>query len=267
VLVLCVGVATRLTEYVQRMDKAYRAGLRLGACSDTDDADGNVVAVAGVSPPQRDDIDVQLRGFLGEIRQVPPAFSAAKVTGRRAYALARRGEEVTLEPRTVHIHGIDVLRYDYPHLELEVRCGKGTYIRALARDLGERLGCGALIESLRRTRVGRFTVDEALPLQADAVTARSRLRDVAEAVCDLPRCTLTGDQVHRLRQGQQVVLSPTAFAFPSPRCQQGPSTSSPEPAECAAFDAAGKLVGVVCWDPARSSTRPVKVLHVRDAAP
>ncbi len=104
---------------------------------------------------------------------MPPAYSAAKVTGERAYDLARRGEEVTLRPRAVRIHAIKVLHYGYPNLELEVQCGKGTYIRSLARDLGARLGCGALVQTLRRTRVGPFAADGALTLESDAQTARA----------------------------------------------------------------------------------------------
>src|SRR5262249_45363855 len=143
VLVLCVGSATRLADYVQRMSKTYRSLFRLGARSDTDDADGAVTPVAGAAAPEPAALEACLRQFVGTIEQVPPAYSAAKVTGQRAYDLARRGREVSLQARAVQVHGIEVLRYDYPELEVEVRCGKGTYIRALARDLGARLGCGA----------------------------------------------------------------------------------------------------------------------------
>src|SRR5262249_34880588 len=131
VLVLCVGSATRLTEYVHRMPKTYRAGVLLGARSDTDDADGTVTQVAVAAPPDLTAVRGRLDEFLGEIEQVPPAFSAAKVTGRRAYDLARRGDEVVLQPRKVQIYQIDVRGYAWPRLDLEVRCGKGTYIRSL----------------------------------------------------------------------------------------------------------------------------------------
>jgi tRNA pseudouridine55 synthase len=102
--------------------------------------------------PSEADVRACLAGFVGEIEQTPPAYSAAKVTGRRAYDLARRGEDVALAPRRVQINGIDVLAYNYPLLDVEVRCGKGTYIRSLARDVGDRLGCGGFVEMLRRTR-------------------------------------------------------------------------------------------------------------------
>src|SRR5207302_262516 len=113
----------------QDMDKTYRAGLLLGAESDTDDADGTVVPVAVERPPDEAAVRAALAGFVGEIDQVPPAYSAAKVTGRRAYDLARRGEEVELQARRVRVYAIDLLHSAYPQLEIEVRCGKGTYIR------------------------------------------------------------------------------------------------------------------------------------------
>src|SRR5207253_1778941 len=144
--------------------------------------------------------------FLGEIEQVPPAFSAAKVTGKRAYDMARRGEEVTLAARRVRIDAIDVLRYEFPLLELEVRCGKGTYIRSLARDLGERLGCGGYIQTLRRTRVGCFDVAGALSLDADPATARRSLRPLALALSELPRRVLSEAEAARVRQGQPLAL-------------------------------------------------------------
>jgi tRNA pseudouridine55 synthase len=246
VLVLCLGVATRLTEYVQRMSKIYRAGLLLGARSDTDDADGTITPVAGATAPERERIVECVRGFIGTIEQVPPAYSAAKVTGRRAYDMARRGEEVTLRPRPVQVYAIDVLAYEYPHLQLEVHCGKGTYIRSLARDLGERLGCGALIQSLRRTRVGPFTAEGALPLNADAATLRARLLPIEQAVAELPRVVLPDTSLERLRRGQTITLA------------EVPARSDED--EVAVFDAADRLIAVAAFDPVRNTLRPTKVL-------
>jgi tRNA pseudouridine55 synthase len=256
VLVLCAGVATRLTEYVQRMRKTYRTGLLLGARSDTDDADGTITAVAAARPPDRDEVLRRLEEFIGTIDQVPPAYSAAKVAGRRSYDLARQGEDVTLQPRRVEIDGIDLLAYEYPRLELEVRCGKGTYIRSLARDLGERLGCGALVETLRRTRVGPFEPGGAVALDADAATARSRLLPVSAAVAELPAVTLDPGDLSRLRQGQGV------------RLPDGPVAGGEEAAgsEVAVYDAAGGLVAVAVVDPARRLLRPEKVLPLESPA-
>jgi len=251
VLVLCVGVATRLTEYVQRMEKTYRAGLLLGARSTTDDADGTVEAVQVDRPPDQGTVVCRLREFLGVIAQAPPAFSAAKVTGRRAYDLARQGKEVVLEARTVQIYQIDLLRYDYPRLDLEVRCGKGTYLRSLARDLGERLGCGGLIETLRRTRVGPFHAAGALHLETDAGTARGRLLSPAAAVADLPRLTLADAEVARLRQGQAVAVGgSTAVAHLAAG------------AEVAVFGPGDRLAAIAVHDPAAHCLRPAKVLPV-----
>jgi tRNA pseudouridine55 synthase len=251
VLALCVGVATRLTEYVQRMDKTYRAGLRLGARSDTDDADGTIEPVAGPIPDSAT-VAARLGEMIGEIDQVPPTYSAAKVSGRRAYDLARQGREVDLQPRRVRIYGIDVLSYEYPRLELEVLCGKGTYIRSLARDLGERLGCGALIETLRRTRVGPFRDVDGIDPAADAALASSRLLPVSAAVSELPRVTLSPPDVARLRQGQSVPLSPTAL----------PDAPGEGRSEWAVFAGDNILVGVAVLDPVRRLLKPDKVLTV-----
>jgi tRNA pseudouridine55 synthase len=250
VLVLCIGVATRLVEYVQRMEKTYRAGLLLGARSTTDDADGQIEAVAVEQPPQRERVAACVQEFVGEIEQVPPGYSAARVSGQRAYDLARRGRRVSLEPRCVHIHAIDVLDYAYPRLELLVHCGKGTYIRALARDLGEQLGCGALVEKLRRTRVGPFNAAAALPLDADAATACSALLPVSAAVSELPRATLGPDDIDRLRQGQAIKIDEWLHL----------PESSFVSTEVAVLDNWGVLVAVAVIDRARQLLRPDKVL-------
>jgi tRNA pseudouridine55 synthase len=244
VLVLCLGSATRLTEYVQDMGKTYRAAVRLGARSDTDDADGQVEPVAGALPPDRAAVDEALRTFLGEISHVPPAYSAAKVAGRRAYDLARRGRGVVLEARRVRIDGIDVVSYDYPRLEIEVRCGKGTYIRSLARDLGERLGCGGYVETLRRTRVGPFRVEDALSLVADAATARAKVLPMSAALGDLPRVTIADAQAARLRQGQAVPAD---------------EATAPDGSALGLFDPAGGLVAVARFDRTHRLLRPAKV--------
>lgn len=244
VLVLCAGAATRLTEYVQDMAKVYRSLFRLGARSDSDDADGAITSRGAAAVPDRPQVEQAIGGFVGELEQVPPAYSAAHVGGRRAYDLARRGRSVALEPRRVRIYGIQILSYDYPHLEVRVHCGKGTYIRSLARDLGERLGCGGLVVSLRRERVGPFDVGAALSLNADAATAVGSLRPLAAAVAGLPRVTLDAEQAVRLRHGQRLLLPTT-----------------PEGAtEVAVFDAAGDFVAVARVDWAEGVLRPVKVI-------
>jgi len=227
VLVLCVGMATRLAEYVQRMTKVYRAGVTFGAVSDTDDADGHVTPMPAAKIPSAEDVRQALAGFVGTFEQAPPAYSAAKVTGRRAYDVARQGKEVSLTPRKVTIHAIDVVTFAYPHLDLVVRCGKGTYIRSLARDLGERLGCGGHIASLRRMQVGCFNEADALSLDVEPVQAHKRLMPAARAVNDLLEITLDEAAALRLLHGQRV-RAPIPLASP----------------EAAVFDDAGRLLAI-----------------------
>jgi tRNA pseudouridine55 synthase len=247
VLVLCVGNATRLVEYVQRMTKTYRAGVLLGARSDTDDADGTITPANVTRPPERAEVDAVLAGFLGEVEQVPPAYSAAKVQGRRAHDLARRGEALALQSRRVRIDAIEVHGYVYPRLDLEIRCGKGTYIRSLARDLGERLGCGGLIESLRRTSIGPFKAESALALEIDADSARRALLPLAAAVSELPRISLHEVELRRLQRGQAIRL--THLTVPA------------KAGEVAVFDQTGDLIVVSKVDWPHEAVRPVKVLQ------
>lgn len=241
VLVLAVGLGTRLTDHVQRMAKTYRAGIRLGARSDTDDGEGTITVDENAAPQERAAVEQALQKFVGTIAQVPPAYSAAKVAGRRAYVLARRGAEVELTPRQVRIDAIQLLRYEYPDLDVEVRCGKGTYIRSLARDLGERLGCGAYLQSLRRTRIGPFDESEAVSLDAERDAARNALLDLSWALADLPRVTVSASDAERLVQGQ-------ALAW----------TGAHPPGDVAAFDEQQRLVGVTRIDE-EGRLRPLKM--------
>jgi tRNA pseudouridine55 synthase len=243
VLVVAVGLGTRLTDYVQRQQKTYRAGIRLGARSDTDDAEGTITTSDGIEPLPRETIERALREFVGIIEQVPPAFSAAKVNGRRAYVLARRGAAVDLTPRRVHIDAIHVTAYSFPDLEIEVRCGKGTYIRSLARDLGERLGCGAYLSSLRRTRIGPFEIAAALSVDVDADTARRSLCDLSWAVAGAPRVELEANDAGRFAHGQRL-----------------PSSGAAGVGDVAVFEVNGRFVGVGRIDDERR-LRPVKVFH------
>jgi tRNA pseudouridine55 synthase len=245
VLVLCLGGATRLIEYIQRMNKVYRTTILLGARSDSDDADGVITPVAGAVAPDPATVSECVAAFVGELAQVPPAYSAAKVAGQRAYDLARRGEEVALMPHSVQIYAIEIRHYAYPHLELEVCCGKGTYIRSLARDIGERLGCGALVQQLRRTRIGPFTTDGALRLDADVETGRAHLLPSEMAVAELPRLVLPDNERKRLEQGQAVAV---------------PTQGMTNRTEVAVFSVAGKLSAVAVFDPQRQMLQPVKVL-------
>jgi len=250
VLVLCLGSATRLTEYVQNMSKTYLSRFLLGARSDTDDADGIITPTISAVAPAPSLVAAHVAQFVGTIEQVPPAFSAAKVTGRRAYDLARRGEVVELAPRLVRVDAINILLYDFPVLDVEVHCGKGTYIRSLARDLGDRLGCGAHVQDLRRTRVGPFTAENAHTLECDPAAARARLLPMQLAVAELPRTTLSLDDAKRFCQGQAIVLPEL-----SPGANGG---------KIAVFDNEQRLLAVAEYDVQAQVLRPAKVLASRE---
>jgi tRNA pseudouridine55 synthase len=209
VLVVCVGAATRLIEYVQRMPKTYRARVRLGVTSDTDDADGIVVEAIDPPIPTETDLRDALARQVGTIDQVPPEFSAIKVAGERAYDLARAGREVTLKARPVTITRVELLEYEWPHAGLEIDCGSGTYIRSIARDVGRALGCGGLIEMLTRTRIGGFAIDEAIdPVTLDRPSILAHLRPMTEAVVELPRVVLDEDRIRAIGQGRAVEADP-----------------------------------------------------------
>lgn len=200
VLVVCVGAATRLADYVQAMGKTYVSRFRLGATSTTDDADGVITETPNAIPPTRDQIDSALSSFVGTIEQVPPSFSALKVEGRRAHDLARMGAEVPLVARTVRIDAIRVLAYDWPFLDVDIECGKGTYVRSIARDLGAKLGVGGLVQTLRRTRVGPFAAEQGVSPDADP--AKVEQLPLEAAVADMERLKLGAEEVRRLRHGQ-----------------------------------------------------------------
>jgi tRNA pseudouridine55 synthase len=204
VLVLAVGHATRLIEFVQAMPKLYRTTITLGATSDTDDADGTVTPHPAAKEVAEAGVRAALTRYLGEIEQVPPAYSAALVQGKRAYALAREGEEVSLSARRVRIDRIDLLRHDWPELEFDIHCGKGTYIRSIARDLGQSLGVGGYVSRLRRLRIGRFTVEDAISLDSSAEGTTGKLLPLTVAVSDLQPIAITESDSARLRNGQAI---------------------------------------------------------------
>jgi tRNA pseudouridine55 synthase len=212
VLVLCVGAATRLAEVVQGMGKAYRSRFRLGASSDTDDADGEVTVCLDARPPTEDAVRAALARFVGELRQVPPAYSALKVGGKRSHELARGGAAAPLAARPVRVYAARLLGYDWPFADVEIECGKGTYVRSIARDLGAELGVGGLVETLRRTRVGPFTGEEGIGLDAGADTARAKLVPLARAVAEFPRVVLDADTAKRFCHGQVVAPPPVPSA-------------------------------------------------------
>lgn len=164
VLLLLVGRATRLCERLMDQPKQYEATIRLGATTATDDPESPELATPGACAPERPQIEQALNQFEGRILQRPPAFSALKVGGRRAYDLARRGSPVLLQPRPVQIYEIELIEYAWPLLDLRVDCGRGTYVRALARDIGAALQTGGYLQALSRTRVGQFPLEQAVTI-------------------------------------------------------------------------------------------------------
>jgi tRNA pseudouridine55 synthase len=171
------------------MRKRYRATFLLGRSSETDDTEGDVTVVADAAMASRMEIDSVLQRFIGLISQRPPAHSAIKVQGRRAYQLARQGAAVELAPRVVEIHSLQVLRYDYPTLDLDIECGSGTYVRALGRDLAAELGTAAVMSALERTAVGAFRVEDAVALdELSAETVAKHLQPPTAAVTECAGC-------------------------------------------------------------------------------
>ncbi len=169
VLLVLIGKATKMCERMMDQPKGYEATIRFGATTATDDPASEPVAVITARPVPRDALEAALNRFQGTIMQRPPAFSALKVGGRRAYDLARRGEMVELAPREVRVYSIALQEYEWPDARIRVECGRGTYIRAIARDLGEAIGVGGHLTALRRTHIGDFTVENAVALEGLSV--------------------------------------------------------------------------------------------------
>lgn len=207
VLPVLLGRATRLADFIQDGRKIYQATVRLGEATDTDDAEGTVTATAAVPPLSDELIGQALAQFTGEIQQTPPQYSALKVAGRRAYAVARAGGEVTLAPRPVTIDAIDLLDWSAEGIRLEITCSKGTYIRALARDLGTALGTLAHMTALTRSQVGTFRIAEAITLAELAEHGvAAALLPASRAIDDAPRFSASAEQASRLGNGQAVAM-------------------------------------------------------------
>ena len=243
-LLLCVGGATRLAEYLTDMDKTYIATARLGQRTETDDREGDIIEERlGWEGLEVERVAAALSDFLGPIQQVPPQYSAKKISGVAMHRRARRGEVVALEARPVTIHDIELMLLELPLVRFKVRCSSGTYVRSLARDLGEALGLGAHLLDLRRTRIGSFGVECALTLQE--LTEPGRVREAAiapmGAVEHLGVVELGVEQVGRLMHGQ---------AIPNP---------GPLPDGLVAASHLGELVAVCLV--ADGTLRPKKVLR------
>ena len=210
-LPIALGEATKTVPYVMEGRKIYRFTVAWGAETSTDDLEGEVVARSDKRPTEAEIRDA-MQDYVGEIKQVPPAFSAVKINGERAYKLARAGEEVEIEARAVVIHRLDLVEIGEDAATFECECGKGTYVRALARDMGRDLECYGHIAKLRRTGVGPFGEDDLIPLdeltglEGDLDALDAELLPVGLALEELPEVQITQPQASRLRAGNSILL-------------------------------------------------------------
>jgi tRNA pseudouridine55 synthase len=248
VLVVCIGSATRLVELVQELPKSYRTMIRLGGRSETLDAQGPITTDPSPRIPSQPEINLAISALVGEIVQTPPIYSAVKIRGRRAHELARAGRPVQPSPRLVRVDRIAVLDYVWPHLELEIDCGGGTYIRSIARDLGEALGCGAYVDTLARTRIGEFSLTDAVAPEALSTSSiEGHLQPLMAAVPHLPRVVLSAQAVDALAHGRRVL----AHEFESTTLSDG---------DVALVDQAGSLIAIGRYVPEQGYLEPRKVL-------
>lgn len=242
-MLLCLGRATRLLEYLVGQSKTYLATVLLGQETDTFDAEGRVVAErpVQVSPEH---LSAALDNYRGTINQLAPLYSAVKVDGQPLYRRARRGEAVARPARTVTIHELELLSRHESLLELRITCSSGTYVRSLAHDLGQSLGCGAHLAGLRRTAIGSFTLEDAVPLTAlNQQNWRRRLRPSDGAVEHLARLDLSDDEALALYYGQTIEREPWQVKEPLAR----------------AYDEQGHFVGVVGAD--KTTWRAMKIFY------
>jgi len=185
-LIVLVGKATRVSQFIISLDKEYEGTVELGKTTDSQDAEGEVMETRPVPPLTEDAVRAAMQGFLGDQYQMPPMFSAIKIDGVPLYKKARKGEEVVREPRFIRVMSWDLLRFASPSIDFRLRCTKGTYVRTLAHDLGAKIGCGAHLSALRRTATDRFNVAQALTMeQIEALSLpeiEKRLIPVAQAV-------------------------------------------------------------------------------------
>jgi tRNA pseudouridine55 synthase len=245
VLVILLGPAVRLSEYVSASDKRYQAVLRLGMTTDTYDADGEVMDNLPVEVTEEQFVS-QLNNFVGEIEQVPPPYSAVKIKGKKAYEAAREGEPMELSPRTIHVYSLELLEWAPPEAVIDVYCSSGTYVRSLAHDLGEALGCGAHLVGLRRTKSGRFTLRDAVPLRKlretfDNNTWYQYLIPAAEALADWISIELNQEQMELVIHGHRIPAEPD-----SPNMARGISEQ-------------GELVALLEFDNENGEWQPRKV--------
>ena len=213
VLVLVSGKARKIQDLIVKGEKGYDMTVTFGATSDTDDGEGEIVATEPApEPPTREAIEEALKVFQGEVMQIPPTYSALKVEGKRMHSEARKGRPVKAEPRPVVIHEVELTRYEWPEADVVIRCGPGTYARAIARDLGQALGTGGYMSRLERTRVGPLTLDDAVSLEE---LDRDDMLGIEAFLKDHARLNVPLTQRHLLLRGQ-TLRTPPGFPMADP---------------------------------------------------
>lgn len=260
VLPICFGQATRLMDYVVGGSKRYVMDVKLGQSTSTYDAEGEVTATRSIEGVTRTDIESALERFIGVVDQVPPMYSAVKVDGQRLYKLARAGIEVEREARSVEIHAIRLTRLEPPELTLDVDCGRGVYMRTLAHDLGEVLGCGAYVTDLERRSCGGFSASDSITLEGleaeaqDAAGWQRILHPVDWVVREYKAITVGSAAEKYLRNGQPVSLG-------------RPEINAGYLEQFRAYNTSGQFLALVRFDRADNSWRPVKVFHLEARSP
>jgi tRNA pseudouridine55 synthase len=251
VLLVCLGKATRVSEYLMSGRKRYRATIVLGITTDTYDIEGEVVSSGGQVEWSREEIGAALAGFVGRIEQVPPMYSALKHDGQPLYKLARQGKAVERQPRAVEIDEITLLDWTSPSLILQVTCSPGTYIRSLAHDLGQQLGSGAYLAALVRLSSGRFTLEKAVSLERlEEAFQHGQGEDYVlpldEALLDWPAMIVGADDAQRIVQGRAVAGQPPAA--------EGDGSTL-----CRAYSFAGDFLAIMSYHAETERWRPKKV--------
>lgn len=249
VLPVCIGKATKICELLTDKTKEYEAVMLLGRTTDTQDVTGETLTQQEVRCSAKE-VEKAVLSFVGDYMQVPPMYSALKVNGKKLYELAREGKTVERKPRPVHFYEIEILDIDFPLVRFRVTCSKGTYIRTLCHDIGEKLGCGAAMETLLRTKVGRFTLDDAITLAQTEEAVRNgeieqRILGIEEILAEYPRvcCTKEGDRL--LANGNPLV--------------QALVNAEEKDGWIRMCNSEGSFAGVYQWDEKRDRYFPVKM--------
>jgi tRNA pseudouridine55 synthase len=263
VLLVCLGQATRVAEYLMAGQKLYRATIVLGATTDTHDADGQITSDGGRADFSRTEIEAALASFVGRIEQIPPMFSAIKQGGQPLYRLARKGKTVERKPRQVKIEAIELLEWTSPALIVQVACSPGTYMRSLARDLGSQLGCGAYLAGLVRLGSGQFTLEKAVSLERLEEAFEHGQDDryllpLDEAFLDWPAMIVGADDARHVVHGQAVAGGPP-FGDESMGVPK-------EVTLCRAYSLDGEFLAIMTYDAAIRQWRPKKVFALSEHA-